>query len=44
MTLSEMRLISTLSDGRRKERQLANEEEYSAALREQFGINAWPTK
>ena len=43
VTLSEMRLISTLKDGRREERWLANEEEYSATLREQFGINAWPT-
>ena len=37
VTLSEMRLILT-GNGERQERELANEEEYAAMLRERFGI------
>jgi N-hydroxyarylamine O-acetyltransferase len=38
VTLSEMRLIETTLEGERRERTLPNEEEYSVALRERFGI------
>jgi N-hydroxyarylamine O-acetyltransferase len=37
VTLSEMRLIATVN-GQRQERVLANEEEYTAALRDRFGV------
>ena len=37
VTLSEMRLITT-GNGERQERELKNEEEYAATLREYFGI------
>jgi len=37
ITLSDMRLIET-SDGQRKERTLANQNEYALMLRERFGI------
>jgi N-hydroxyarylamine O-acetyltransferase len=37
ITLSDMRLIET-SDGQRRERTLANQNEYAVSLREQFGI------
>jgi N-hydroxyarylamine O-acetyltransferase len=37
ITLSDMRLIET-SDGQRKERTLANQNEYAVMLRERFGI------
>lgn len=39
ITLSDMRLITTLSGGGRRERVLTNEEEYATLLREDFGIN-----
>ena len=38
ISLSEMRLITTSNDGERNERTLASEEEYAAALRDQFGV------
>jgi N-hydroxyarylamine O-acetyltransferase len=38
ITLSDMRLIETLADGQRRERTLADEQEYHAVLRESFGI------
>jgi N-hydroxyarylamine O-acetyltransferase len=38
VTLSDMRLIIT-EQGKRHEQALSNQEEYSAALRERFGIN-----
>ena len=38
VTLSGMRLIITSKDGARRERTLAGEEEYAAALREHFGV------
>jgi N-hydroxyarylamine O-acetyltransferase len=38
VTLSGMRFIETAADGERRERVLAGEEEYAAALREHFGI------
>lgn len=38
ITLSELRFITTGNRGRRDERELANEEEYTGVLREQFGI------
>jgi N-hydroxyarylamine O-acetyltransferase len=38
VTLSELRLITTTKDGGRRERPLASQEEYAAALREHFGI------
>jgi N-hydroxyarylamine O-acetyltransferase len=38
VTLSEMRLITTTSDGERQERSLTSQEEYAAALCEHFGI------
>ena len=38
ITLSEMRLISTSSDGSRQERALQSDEEYRTVLREEFGI------
>lgn len=38
VTLSGMRLIETGADGARRERVLADEREYAAVLREQFGI------
>jgi len=38
VTLSELRLITTLNAGERAEEDLAGEEEYTAALREHFGI------
>jgi N-hydroxyarylamine O-acetyltransferase len=38
ITLSEMRLITTVNGGGRQERVLANEEEYVNSLREHFGI------
>jgi N-hydroxyarylamine O-acetyltransferase len=38
VTLSGMRLIETDAGGGRRERVLADEEEYAAVLREQFGI------
>ncbi|MGA9995539.1 MAG: arylamine N-acetyltransferase [Pyrinomonadaceae bacterium] len=38
ITLSEMRFIETSEKGGRQERTLANQEEYAAILREQFGI------
>jgi N-hydroxyarylamine O-acetyltransferase len=38
ITLSEMRFINTSGAGGRQERNLTNEEEYAAILREQFGI------
>jgi N-hydroxyarylamine O-acetyltransferase len=38
VTLSEMRFIKTSEQGERKERTLASDEEYAAALREHFGI------
>jgi len=37
LTLSDMRFITT-AKGQRRERELANEEEYAVILREQFGI------
>ena len=37
ITVSDMRLIET-SDGQRRERTLANQNEYAVSLREQFGI------
>jgi len=38
VSLSDMRLITTSNDGSRQERTLASEEEYAAALRDQFGV------
>jgi len=38
ITLSEMRLITTSEQGGRQERTLMSQEEYTAILREQFGI------
>jgi len=38
VTLSELHLITTLNAGERAEEDLAGEEEYTAALREHFGI------
>lgn len=38
ITLSEMRLITTVASSGRQERALANEEEYAAMLRDHFGI------
>jgi N-hydroxyarylamine O-acetyltransferase len=38
ITVSEMRLISTSSDGARQERALQGDEEYRTVLREEFGI------
>lgn len=38
VTLSGMRLITTVKGGERQERILRNEEEYTAVLRERFGI------
>ena len=38
VTLSEMRLITTLKNGERDERTLQSEEEYQAVLRDHFGI------
>ena len=38
VTLSGMRLIITSKDGARRERTLAGEEEYAAALRQHFGV------
>ena len=38
ITLSEMRLIETLSDGQRRERTLADQQEYDAVLQKHFGI------
>lgn len=38
VTLSGMRLIETSADGTRRERALAGEEEFAAALREHFGV------
>ena len=37
MTLSQLRLINTDAEGKR-ERALAGEEEFDAALREHFGV------
>ena len=37
MTISQMRLITT-GGVERRERELANEDEYAGALREHFGI------
>jgi N-hydroxyarylamine O-acetyltransferase len=39
VTLSGMRLIETDADGGRRERLLADDEEYAAALREHFGVS-----
>jgi N-hydroxyarylamine O-acetyltransferase len=39
LTLSELRFIETLEGGERRERLLASEEEYAAALRDYFGIS-----
>jgi N-hydroxyarylamine O-acetyltransferase len=41
ITLSEMRLITTHANGERQERELPDEEEYAAVLRECFGIQSW---
>jgi N-hydroxyarylamine O-acetyltransferase len=38
ITLSEMKSITTMHNGERKERLLTNEEEYASLLREEFGI------
>ena len=38
ITLSDMRLIETSPDGERRERTLADEQEYQTVLRESFGI------
>ena len=38
ITLSEMRLITTSKNGERQERTLASQEEYTATLRQHFGI------
>ncbi|HEV2864262.1 MAG TPA: arylamine N-acetyltransferase [Pyrinomonadaceae bacterium] len=38
VTLSGLRLITTDPDGTRRERALADEEEFAAVLREQFGV------
>ncbi len=38
VTLSEMRFIETDSDGARRERALAGEDEYASVLRERFGV------
>ena len=38
ITCSDMRFITTDAGGRRRERLLANQEEYALVLREQFGI------
>ena len=38
LTLSDMRLITTLNGGERQERALKSEEEYATVLRERFGI------
>ena len=38
LTLSEMRLIETASNNEKRERNVANEEEYATILRERFGI------
>lgn len=38
ITLSEMRLITTVTDEQREERLLKNEQEYESVLREHFGI------
>lgn len=38
ITLSELRLITTLNAGERSEQELTDEAEYSAALRQHFGI------
>ena len=38
ITLSEMRLITTLENGERQERTLQSDEQYRAALEEHFGI------
>lgn len=38
ITLSEMRFITTSQEGKRQERTLTSQEEYTAILREQFGI------
>ena len=39
VTLSGLRLITTDPEGTRRERALADEEEYAAVLREQFGVS-----
>lgn len=39
ITLSDMRLITTVNGGARRERVLTNEEEYTSLLREHFGIH-----
>ena len=39
VTLSGLRLIETDADGTRRERDLADESEYAAALREHFGVS-----
>lgn len=39
ITVSDMRLITTVSGGAAQERVLTNEEEYATLLREDFGIN-----
>lgn len=38
ITLSDMRLIETSTDGQRQERTLPNQQEYDAILRERFGV------
>ncbi|MDQ6652978.1 MAG: arylamine N-acetyltransferase [Acidobacteriota bacterium] len=39
ITLSDMRLITTVNGGERRERVLTNEREYASVLREHFGIH-----
>jgi N-hydroxyarylamine O-acetyltransferase len=39
VTLSGMRFIETTAGGERRERALADEDEYAAVLRERFGVN-----
>ncbi len=41
ITLSQMRLITTVNGKQREERELTNDEEYASALREHFDI-VWP--